>query len=261
MTVLNIHHGFNFRDLGGYRAGELMVAPNRLVRASALDRLSARDQGYLRDYGVTVDVDFRSPDEQAAAPDRVPHGASYHFDPVFPYDETEVSNWAAQQKQFATDPTLGFANMLQTYRDMIENPQSQQAYRQFFDLLLDHQSGAVLFHCSAGKDRTGMGAVMVLSALGVDSATIRQDYLLTNDYVGPAVDRVLTEAKAGGANANTQACLRDLWVAHAEYLDAALATVAMKYGSMRRFLSAALDLTDAEVAKLRDWYLRPLAKA
>lgn len=72
-------------------------------------------------------------------------------------------------------------------------PSAQKAYRQFFDILLSHQEndGAVLFHCTAGKDRTGMGAVYLLSALGVDGHTIRQDYLATNDLIQPMVEKIL----------------------------------------------------------------------
>ncbi|WP_125704917.1 tyrosine-protein phosphatase [Lacticaseibacillus daqingensis] len=254
--LLNIHHGFNFRDLGGYRTTDgRQVAPHRLVRASKLDQLSERDQAYLADYGVRWDVDFRSPEERDLAPDRVPAGATYHFDPVFPYDETQVTTWKEQQKAFAFDAQGGYKNMLQTYQDIITNPQSQTAYRQFFDLLLQNETGALLFHCSAGKDRTGMGAAFVLAALDVPEATIRTDYMTTNQYVGPAVDEVLTTAKAAGANANTQESLRDLWIARSEYLDTAFATVTQRYGSMRRYLSQALDLTDTQVAQLKQLYL------
>ncbi|WP_179394805.1 tyrosine-protein phosphatase [Lacticaseibacillus absianus] len=254
--LLQIHHGFNFRDLGGYQTTDgRTVADHRLVRASKLDQLSDRDQAYLTDYGVTLDVDFRSPEERDTAPDRVPAGAAYHFDPVFPTDETQVTTWAEEQKTFAFDAQGGYKNMLRTYQDIITNPQSQTAYRKFFDLALANPTGALLFHCSAGKDRTGMGAAFVLAALDVPEATIRADYLTTNRYVGPAVDDVLTQAKAQGANANMQTSLRDLWIAREEYLDAALATVTAQYGNMRRYLSQALDLTDGEVAQLKRLYL------
>ena len=258
--LLDIHHGFNFRDLGGYRttAGAI-VAPKRLVRASKLADLSPRDETYLRDYGVVAAVDFRSPAERQAAPDRIPHGVAYHEEPVFAYDETAVSDWAAQQRAFAQAADAGYRNMVRTYADMITNPQSQAAYRQLFDLLLDTRSGAVLFHCSAGKDRTGMGAVFILAALGVPEATIRQDYLLTNRYVTAAAAAVVAQAKASGANANTQASLHDLWVARGAYLDSALATVSAHYGSLAHYLSAALDLTDAQVVRLRQLYLLPAA--
>ena len=104
-----------------------------------------------------------------------------------------------------------------------------------------------------------MGAVFILAAPGVPEATIRQDYLLTNRYVTAAAAAVVAQAKASGANANTQASLHDLWVARGAYLDSALRTVSAHYGSLAHYLSAALDLTDAQVARLRQLYLLPAA--
>ncbi|MFD1430794.1 tyrosine-protein phosphatase [Lacticaseibacillus mingshuiensis] len=259
VNLLNIHHGYNFRDLGGYHTqdGKTLRA-HKLVRAGKLSDLSDRDLSYLADYGVRDDVDFRSPDEKKMAPDRVPEGTVYHFDPVFPHDETKVSkSWAEEQQAFSLDALGGHHNMIRTYGDMIVNPTSQKAYRAFFDVLLANENSgqSVLFHCSAGKDRTGMAAVFLLSALGVDEATIRTDYLTTNDYVGGALQAVLDKAKAGGANANMLQGLTDLWVAKPEYLDTALATIDKNYGSMAQYLHQALQLTGGELKDLRQFYL------
>ena len=259
-NVLDIKNGLNFRDLGGYKtkSGQL-VKPQKVIRSAKLSELSDQDLQYLSDYGLIADVDFRSPEEQAAEPDRYPEHATYHFVPVFPTDETKSSEQAdALQKSFSRDPHAGFENMVKTYADIVKMPSAQKAYRQFFDILLsnDDENGAVLFHCTAGKDRTGMGAVYLLSALGVDGHTIRQDYLATNDLIQPMVEKNLAAARKHGATDALLANIQDLGTVSGAFLDSALATIDAEYGSMRDYLQDELKLTPAEKRDLRELYLQ-----
>ncbi len=255
--LLNIHHGYNFRDLGGYPTTDgKRIQARRLIRSGSLDRLSQRDIDFLHQYGVRVDVDFRTQDERSAKPDRLPGSARYVFDPVFSEDKTQVSkSWAEEQKAFALDGQAGYHNMLRTYRDIVLSDAAQKAYRQFFDLVLANDKDALLFHCTAGKDRTGMGAVYLLSALGVDEATIRMDYLATNQYMEQAVAEVIAQAKQAGGNANMLQGMHDIWVVYPEYLDAALAAIHETYGSMQQYLSEALALSNRQLTTLRELYL------
>ncbi|WP_203623859.1 MULTISPECIES: tyrosine-protein phosphatase [unclassified Lacticaseibacillus] len=256
-TLMNIHHGYNFRDLGGYQtmSGQHLAA-HRLVRSGGLDRLSDRDVAFLHEYGVRVDVDFRTRDERQEKPDRLPDSARYVFDPVFSEDKTQVSKtWAEEQQMFSQDPKAGYHNMLRTYRDLALSESAQKAYREFFDLALGNSDDTLLFHCSAGKDRTGMAAVYVLSALGVDQATIRKDYLATNTFIQPALSEVLEQAKAEGGNANMMQGLTDIWTVYPEYLDTALAAINETYGDMQQYLHEALQLTNRQIQTLRELYL------
>ncbi|MFD1394129.1 tyrosine-protein phosphatase [Lacticaseibacillus jixianensis] len=256
-TLLNIHHGYNFRDLGGYQTADgRRVRPHRLVRSGGLDRLSDRDVAFLHEYGVRVDVDFRTQDERQEKPDRLPASAQYVADPVFSEDKTQVSKtWAEEQRLFSKDAKAGYHNMLRTYRDLALSDSAQKAYREFFDLALGEADHTLLFHCSAGKDRTGMAAVYVLAALGVDQATIRKDYLATNQFIQPALDEVLTQAKKEGGNQNMLQGLTDIWTVYPEYLDTALAAINETYGDMQRYLQEALRLTDHQLTTLRQLYL------
>ena len=258
--LLNIHHGFNFRDLGGYqtKAGQTMRT-HKLIRSGRLNELSTRDQQYLTDYGLAYDVDFRSPQEQSDAPDRVPSGVAYHFDPVFATDETKASIKAEELRRqaLAKDPLGGFRNMVNTYADLVLLPSAQKAYRTFFDLLLANDGDqALLFHCTAGKDRTGMGAVYLMTALGVDPVTVRRDYLASNLYLGEESERMVNEARQTGAAPALIASTRSLGgVAH-EYLDSALMTIDANFGSLDHYLTDALQITPAQRRDLRAIYLQ-----
>lgn len=259
--LLDIHHGFNFRDLGGYqtKAGQTLRT-HKLIRSGRLNDLSQRDQQYLSDYGLRIDVDFRSPQERAAAPDRILDSVSYHFNPVLAVDETKVSADAEQLRRqaMASDPLGGFRNMIATYADMVTQPHSQKAYRQFFDLLLANSDpdSALLFHCTAGKDRTGMGAVYLLTALGVDPVTIRQDYLASNQFLGEESERMVQAARAAGGSPALLASTRSLGAVANEYLDSALMTINTQFGSLEDYLTDVLKLTAAERRDLRSIYLQ-----
>lgn len=258
--LLNIHHGFNFRDLGGYqtKAGQTLRY-HKLIRSGRLSALSDRDQQYLADYGLRDDVDFRSPQEQSDQPDRVPDGVTYHFEPVFATDETKASIKAEELRRqaLAKDPLGGFRNMVNTYADIVTLPSAQKAYRDFFDLLLANDGDdALLFHCTAGKDRTGMGAVYLLTALGVDPITIRRDYLASNLYLGEESERMVNEARKTGAGPAMIASTRSLGGVANEYLDSAFMTIDAQYGSLENYLTSALKITPAQRRDLRAIYLQ-----
>jgi protein-tyrosine phosphatase len=153
LQVLDITNGFNFRDLGGYRTTDgRTLASRRLIRSASLDYLSDSELAYLADYGVRHVVDFRSAQEQEASPDRIPEGAKYLFDPVFSVDETLTSQSPESlAANFSADPVEGREHMKQTYIDLVNQASAQQAYRKFFDVLLDNtapEHTSVLFHCT-----------------------------------------------------------------------------------------------------------------
>ena len=266
--ALNIHTGFNFRDLGGYRTADgRIVAPHRLIRAASLDHLDATDSAYLTDYGMSHVVDFRSLEEKNASPDRIPEGVTYLFDPVFSTDETLTSQAPESlAANFSTDPNEGREHLTQTYADLVRQPSAQKAFRAFFDVALGNNGmasrsvegddSAVLFHCTVGKDRTGMAAAFMLSALGVDDATIRADYLATNDFMDIPKHYILSEVKSKGGNETLQHNLMELLTASDAYLDSALTVIATEFGGMAEYLRNQLGLDDAQQSNLKALYLR-----
>ncbi|WP_125703849.1 tyrosine-protein phosphatase [Lacticaseibacillus daqingensis] len=256
--LLDIHHGFNFRDLGGYATttGQ-RVKPGRLIRAGRLNELSEHDLQTLTDYGLAIDVDFRSPQERTEAPDRLPAGVDYQFAPVFPTDETQVSKKTTELRaNFATDPAAGFQHMVNMYANLVVQASAHQAYRHFFDLLLANATpGALLFHCTAGKDRTGMGAVFLLTALGVDAPTVRADYLASNALLTVPRQRTAAKIRATGGSDALLASTKALGSVDAAYLDAALTTITHTYGSLAAYLTDVLGVTAAQTRELRQLYL------
>ena len=114
---------------------------------------------------------------------------------------------------------------------------------------------SVIFHCTAGKDRTGFGALLALSALGVPFSTIKKDYLLTNITTKDFIDSMIEHARQNGRNENVLQSIRDIQSVRAEYLDHAVKVLNDEYGSINDYLRDVMKLSSADIMELRDIYL------
>ncbi len=257
--ILQLQKGGNFRELGGYEtiAGKT-IKWHKIIRSGKLADLTDADIAYLNDYGLKYDVDFRSPEEKATSPDRIPDQAKYLFIPVFSTDETQNSKQTERlQRKMDTDPTTGHLQMQHAYKDIITNPHSQKAYRSFFDVLLenDGEKSTLLFHCTAGKDRTGMGAVFFLNALGVNEDTIKADYLLTNKVIQQQQIMLTKTLKLQGASSAFIQSMRDLQSVQISFYNTAMDQIEKTSGDMAAYLHEYLHLSDSDIQDLRHIYL------
>jgi protein-tyrosine phosphatase len=192
--VLDLTRGYNLRELGGYpTTSGHTVKWHKLLRSGSLNALTKADIEALLNYGVTYDIDFRSRHEIKAAPDPFDEqDVTYHRLSVLPFTNREEEVPAKQggvlKKIFGVKQPAkpALSSIQKMNQQLVLDPHAQAAYRDLFTVLLNNHdtNGAVLYHCSAGKDRTGIATMLVLSALGVDRATIEADYLLTNDVLG-----------------------------------------------------------------------------
>lgn len=258
--LIGITSGRNFRELGGYRTNTgQQIKYKKLLRTGNLATLNDKDLKLLANYGLKYDIDFRSSKEKDDSPDRLPPNVYYEFNPVFSEDLTNASKGIFTLKESAQkDPEFGFKHMFKAYEDMINSDNAQKAYRKFFDYLLanDKENEVLLFHCTAGKDRTGFGAFLILSALGVPLATIKQDYLLTNLTTQEFINNMVQEAKKAGQSAGVLQSIRDIQSVHPEYLDHAVAVINANYGSIHDYLRTVMKLSTADLMDLRRIYLK-----
>lgn len=257
--MLNIKNGHNFRELGGYQTQDgHHLKYHKVVRSGHLCDLSAADQTYLNYYGVFQDIDFRSSAEVKDGPDRVPSQAEYIFNPVFSEDETHSTEDAEKlANELNENPHVGYQRMVDAYHNLVTDAHAIKAYQRFFELLLanDQPDQAILFHCTGGKDRTGMGAYFLLNALGVDQATIRQDYLMTNEVTKDFLDDFLASLKKKGHNSISIENSRAFWVVDPGYLAQAEADIKAMSGNVHNYLKYELNVNDNDLADLRKIYL------
>lgn len=256
--VLQLAGGFNFRELGGYqtKSGQT-IAWQRLLRTAHLSSLTGNDWDQLINYGVRQVIDLRSRAERRQFADPQIPGVHYRIIPVFDEDETESSLAAAQtHREFSQNSHGGFQRMLYVYRRLIIHPGAQQAYRSMFTTLLTTPpTVGTIFHCSAGKDRTGMAAVFILSALGVSREKIFADYLLTNAASTQHISERVRDAQQRHRTVAFQRSIRDLASVHQEYLEQALTLIDYEYGGMQAYLTEVLQMTPEKRRRFRQLYL------
>lgn len=177
-------HAANVRDIGGIINEERkLVRWGRLYRADALSALTAEEWKTLFDYGVRTVVDLRSKSETLSMPDRVPEGIQYLHRPM---QEEDLN-----VQDLSGDAAAAFQrSMEQCYTDMVlQTPQLLCAALSAVTEGLSR--GAVLFHCTAGKDRTGVLAAVVLHLLGAYESDIVADYEVSNTYNRTGLQRTL----------------------------------------------------------------------
>lgn len=258
--LLAIKNGYNFRELGGYETttGQT-IKWGRLIRSGGLGRLDNNDEQLLSNVPVTVDIDFRSKPEVAANPDQVPPTADYYNLPVFDIDVTNASRSDEEIAKKMQEVGNGFEHMKMEYGQMAKIPSAKHAYQQMFHLLLTNESGATLFHCTAGKDRTSFGAFLIMTALGVPRETIFKDYLLTNEVTAKFRDQWLKQLRNTTKNlGNLDAVVKnrgDMIAAYREYLENAIKVVDQLAGSPENYLTDYLGLSKGDITDLRRLYL------
>lgn len=252
-TIIQLQHAENIRDMGGYQTKTGNVTRlKKLVRSADLSQLSKEDQELLYTYGVRKIIDFRSKEEREQNPDATPCGVLNYFLPVF---DTSASPQALME-QLKTGKTADEI-MIELYRGFVTNEQAHTTYRMYIDMLLknDAPDQSILFHCTAGKDRTGFAAALFLLLMDVDYDTIVADYLRTNTYLTKSVAQM--HEQVSGLNL-PQTILDELpvfFMAKKEYLDASFDQMMTNYGSTENFLTQALQLTPNEKRHLQAIYL------
>jgi len=164
----------NFRDAGGYRTEDgHWVRMGAVYRTDSLDKLTDADLAKLKRLGISVDYDLRTTSERAAGPDRLPEGVRYVVANVVGDDSPLFSlpKTAEEAAQL----------MIDGEKSMVSGESAKTAYSSVFGGLARDADG-VLYHCTAGKDRTGWASAALLTALGVPRETVMKDYLASNDY-------------------------------------------------------------------------------
>lgn len=244
--------GDNFRDIGGYRTKDgHSIAWGKLYRSASVGRYTADDQALVRKLGVGSIIDLRSTRERQT--DKTPwmqdSGLGYW---ARDYDLSGGNLGALFAKGTTLDAGTMRGVMIQGYRGF---PKEQAAsYRMLFDRLLTSDK-AVIVNCTAGKDRTGVGVALVLSALGVPYDTIMEDYLLSNS----ALDMEALRADAG-MNAAMSALPADvakpLLGVERAYLDAAFDQIRKDYGDVDTYLARELGVDSKALQRLRKQMLR-----
>ncbi|WP_431954517.1 tyrosine-protein phosphatase [Nocardia lijiangensis] len=210
----------NARDAGGYRTVDGRLVRTGLVyRTGQIDNATPADLVVLGERGIRIVDDLRTGYERAIAKDRVPAGAVENWDDVI----------GQAPPQVLVTALTGGGDL---YRAFVTAPGANAAFASVLRDIIETGDGAVLYHCTAGKDRTGWATAVLLTLLGVDRATVTEDYLLSNQYRNAGPNDPLNGVQSG-------------------WLDAAFDQVNQTYGNFDTYARDGLGLTGADIAALR----------
>ena len=250
---LDLEGAPNIRDLGGYQTRHGNTTRwGRIFRAGRLSALTPRDKAQLQQFDLRVICDFRREDEYLkdvtdlgdfAAP-------AIHNLAISPGDHTQ--SIALSDFQSVNGEQM-FEWMVLINRELALK--QTHTYRRMFELLLDTEDGGFLFHCSAGKDRTGFAAALILETLDVPRDTIMEDYLLTAQYYPPKGELEYLASKYTESRADVDlTAFQALMDTREEYLSAAYSAIEEHYDSVETYLREELGLGDAERELLKARY-------
>ncbi|MCP2315253.1 protein-tyrosine phosphatase [Nocardia amikacinitolerans] len=253
---MGLAHAPNARDIGGYPAKRgNRVATGVVYRTDALAKLDAGEQQKLVELGITQVIDFRSPTEASRDPDKLPSGVGRTELPVFDpaNDFFLMVSGLIQAGPDKQQEVLGdgkAAEIMRTYyRWFVTDPTARGQFAAAFREVANAQ-GAVLYHCTAGKDRTGWMTAILMSALDVPKGQIYNDFLESNDNLAAGNKHLLDALVQQGLVKD-----RTLWEpivgVDRSFLDAAFDQVQQSYDSFDRFLSEGLGIDAATLEAVR----------
>jgi protein-tyrosine phosphatase len=256
VRLLPLEGGRNFRDLGGYPAANgKRVKWGMLYRSGVMHALTDSDYGFLGHLDIRVVCDYRAVEERAEEPTHWQAGNIEYLS----WNYSSQDDSQALADLFRSGNITAEAShqaMEDLYPEMIET--HSERFKAMFDNLLAGKAPLV-FNCSAGKDRTGISAALLLSALGVPRELVVHDYALSDDYVDYMAEFADQMNNPDGPYAFLAQlpieALQPLMASHPDYIEGVLDHLESEYGSVLNFLKTEFGLSDSDIEKLREMYL------
>lgn len=246
----------NFRDIGGYRTGDgRWVKMGLLFRSDQLNLLNDAELETFASLGIATVADLRTERERTQEPDRYPAGTRHQVMDVM--RDGGAGGDLERVRSLIAEGRAGNL-MLDGGRKFVGSPSAITAYSTLLRIVEEQQGNtATLFHCTAGKDRTGWAAAAILTVLGVPRETVIADYLASNDALAEKNERAY--AAIAKERAQPLTLVREQFApfmgVRREYLEASFNEVEQLFGSFDNYAEQALGLDAVAIERLRNAYL------
>jgi protein-tyrosine phosphatase len=235
----------NFRDLGGIKTKDnKTIKPGLLFRSGDLFSITDDDIAVMQKLRLKMIIDFRSEREFTKRPNReIPGIKEIKHLPIYDAPRELAAQYLDEGNANGIKHLLvdEYARIIVQYTDV---------YRQFLTILAQTPNVPLVFQCSAGKDRTGLATIFLLTALGVDPDVILKDYFLTNIYAQALAVEIIGKLNNDGYNGEI---MRPMFEVRQEYIDSAILTINLHYGSLGNYVFEELH-ADKEVLRRRFLY-------
>lgn len=263
--ILDLHSVQNSRDLGGLTTTDnKRVKYGRIFRTANMAMLDDRDIELLKSYNLKKVLDFRTDDVIANSPNVKIDGVEYIHIPIVKGISSRVTSKGDYENRTMADIYLtftmdfngkGFEWMQNFYKNLYSSDYSLSQYKVFFDYLKDNKDGAIIFHCTAGKDRTGVGAILFLTLLGVDREQIINDYLLTNESTRNDIEKAIALGKEREIDDNILYDIPYLNGVCREYAQLVFDYIDTECSSVNEFFKEKMGIDDDYINELKENYL------
>ena len=243
--LLPLKGAVNFRDAGGYKTTDgKTVKWNKVFRSAAIDKLTAADMELIKDKKMYTVIDFRGTKEAAAAPDKLLPGAIYTLCPAGSDNLPDAAQMITLIKQGGFLEKMYGKEGVQYFGDR---------YKPMFQQLLHlNDTASLLFHCTGGRDRTGMANALFLYAMHVPQSTIEADFVASNVYLGKSMSQMLSGlAQASGL---PQKKIEAEMKLRPELIRMFFGAIKEQYGSIENFFDKELGIDQKGMAQLRRMY-------
>ncbi|NDV93786.1 tyrosine-protein phosphatase [Dysgonomonas sp. 521] len=235
---LPMEGGYNFRDLGGFKAKDGRYTKwGKLFRADELSNLTGSDIKYLSSIPITSVVDFRAQAEAKRSPDRLPTTVQFTYPIAITPGNLSTEGIQSNLLKSNIDSHMKHMNRL-----LVSDPACVRAFRIFFAIVQNNLSAPLIFHCSAGKDRAGMAAALILFSLGVDEETVMQDYLSSKIYLSDKYDAFIAKYPRA----------EPIFTVKRMFLQAGINQIKRDHGTIMNFLTKELKV---DIIRMRRLYL------
>ena len=240
----------NTRELGGYKTEDgRSLKWGVLYRSDKLSELTDADQEYLLQLGIKRVIDFRSSEEKQNEPDQLPSTLKYIEMPIEADGAIRPKVEAILKGDLNED--IG-AILVETNKEFISD--FSGVYKGFIESLIENQE-PTLFHCTAGKDRAGFAAALVLLTIGVPEKIVIEDYMKTNKYTEETIQDYINKINLYSLGSVDAEILRPLLGVEERFIRAALDEIKQKYGSVENFIRDELKIRDESIIELKNFLL------
>ena len=255
MEIIKLRRLKNYRDLGGIKTTDgRFIKPHMLIRGTTLFDLNPVSVIRLKEqYNLKTIIDLRTHKEKLEKPDVEIDGVEILHMPII--DEA-VAGISHEKKVRSMKTLLMMPPMEELYVSMVKDHSLDNVVRVLkFILTMPAQKYALVFHCTAGKDRTGIVAALLLAFLGVDRETIMKDYLLTNKNVRLKSDLAYLGLLFTRRSHKLASKIKHYFMAEPGFINASLSQLEKDYGSLESFFKQKLGFTEKETLDIKNKFL------
>ncbi len=255
----------NTRDLGGIKAEDhQIIRYRRLIRSDHLNRLSPQDCDILENqYHVRTIVDLRRISESSRQSDVKLKNVKILNIPLVPElqqkrafsDLHNVGDLMIESVHYMDDDVLAYQS--KRYAEAVQSDFTANAVQEWMKALLETDDGAVLWHCTAGKDRTGALTALLLLIFGVDLDTVKAEYLITNQIIKKKIQWIVEQTKLRTSDPYILEQVKLLCSVHSHYFDSMMSAIHSRYAHFSQYVSQHLHISDKMIKTLKNKYLMP----